>query len=168
MLSIGTIAPNFELYSTPDQRLRLDELRNKRVVLAFYPADWSPVCGDQMSLYNEMGKYFAKYNAQLLGISVDSKWSHMAFAGERHFHFPLLADFEPKGQVARQYEVYDQKTGECQRALYVIDEKGIIRWSYLSPVGINPGADGILNALEELNNKKKSINETIALPDHKK
>jgi peroxiredoxin len=154
MLPTGTIAPDFELYSTPDQQLKLSELRSKKVILAFYPADWSPVCDDQMTLYNEMGKYFAKHNAQLIGISVDSKWSHLAFCDRNKFHFPLLADFEPKGEIARLYEVFNDKTGECQRALYVIDEEGIIRWSYLSPVGMNPGADGILNALEELDNVK--------------
>jgi peroxiredoxin len=154
MLATETIAPDFTLYSTPDQKLQLSELRNKKVILAFYPADWSPVCDDQMTLYNEMGKYFSRYNAQLIGISVDSKWSHLAFTEHNKFHFPLLSDFEPKGEVARQYEAYDEKTGECRRALYVIDEKGIIRWSYLSPVGINPGADGILNALEELDSIK--------------
>ncbi len=154
MLKLGTVAPDFELYATPDQKLRLDELKGKKVILAFYPADWSPVCGSQMNLYNEMGKYFTGHNAQLIGISVDSKWCHSAFSGENHFYFPLLADFEPKGAVARSYEAYDERTGECRRALYVLDETGIIRWNYLSPVGINPGADGILNSLEELDNIK--------------
>ncbi len=107
-----------------------------------------------MNLYNEMGKYFSKHNAQLIGISVDSKWCHAAFSEHNHFYFPLLADFEPKGAVSRLYEVYNEGTGECQRALYVIDEVGIIRWNYLSPLGINPGADGILSALEELDNIK--------------
>jgi peroxiredoxin len=154
MLPIGTMAPDFELYSTPDQKLLLSDIINKKVVLVFYPADWSPVCDDQMTLYNEMGKYFARHNAQLIGISVDSKWCHLAFAEHRQFHFPLLSDFEPKGEVARLYEAYDAKTGECKRALYVIDENRIIRWNYLSPVGLNPGADGILNALEEIDNLK--------------
>ncbi|WP_241237998.1 redoxin domain-containing protein [Pseudoflavitalea rhizosphaerae] len=154
MLPRGTTAPDFELYSTPDQKLKLSDLKNKKVILAFYPADWSPVCDDQMNLYNEMGKFFSRHNAQVLGISVDSKWSHLAFADHNKFHFPLLSDFEPKGEVARLYEVYNEKTGECQRALYVLDEAGLIQWSYLSPVGINPGADGILNALEELDNVK--------------
>ncbi len=150
MLTTGTEAPDFELHSTPDQKLKLSELRGKKVILAFYPADWSPVCGDQMSLYNETLKFFTKHNAQLLGISVDSKWCHLAFSQDHKFHFPLLADFEPKGNVAKMYQVYDDTLGECQRALFVIDEKGIIRWNYLSPVGINPGADGILDALEQL------------------
>ena len=158
MLAKGTIAPEFELYATPDQQLKLSELKSRKVILAFYPADWSPVCDDQMNLYNEMGKYFARHNAQIIGISVDSKWSHLAFTDANKFHFPLLSDFEPKGEVARLYGVYNDKTGECQRALYVIDEEGIIQWSYLSPVGMNPGADGILNALEELDNVK-AINQ---------
>ncbi len=150
MLAIGTQAPDFELNSTPDQKLKLSELLGKKIILAFYPADWSPVCSDQMVLYNETLKFFSKHNAQLLGISVDSKWSHLAFSENRKLHFPLLADFEPKGQVAKMYGVYDEKEGQSKRALFVLDEKGIIRWNYLSPVGINPGADGILEALENL------------------
>ena len=156
MLAVETFAPDFELNCTPDQKLKLSELRGKKIILAFYPADWSPVCSDQMSLYNEMLKFFSRHNAQLIGISVDSKWCHLAFSESHKFHFPLLADFEPKGAVSKLYEVYDEKEGESLRALYVVDEKGIIRWNYLSPVGINPGADGILDALEDLD-KSKSI-----------
>lgn len=149
MLPIGTIAPGFELYSGPDQKQSLENLRGKKVILAFYPADWSPVCGSQMNLYNEMEEYFTKYNAQLLGISVDSRWCHAAYGEENGFYFPLLADFEPKGEVSRLYGAYDEKKGECQRALYVIDEDGVIIWNYLSPIDINPGANGILQALEK-------------------
>lgn len=154
MLTNGTIAPAFSLFATPDQKLSLDEFRGRKVILAFYPADWSPVCGDQMTLYNEILKYFRKYNAEVLGISVDGKWCHLAFSTERKLHFPLLADFEPKGAVAKMYGVYDDKTGECKRALYVIDEEGTIQWNYLSPIGINPGADGILQALEDIDAMK--------------
>jgi peroxiredoxin len=154
MLAIGSTAPDFELYATPDQKLRLSELRGRRIILAFYPADWSPVCGSQMNLYNEMERFFAHHNAQLVGISVDSKWCHAAFSEQHHFYFPLLADFEPKGAVARLYEAYNEKTGESRRALYVLDENGIVRWNHLSPPGINPGADGILKALEQLDNSK--------------
>jgi peroxiredoxin len=150
MLAPGTPAPEFSLYATPDQQVKLSEFRGKRVILAFYPADWSPVCGDQMALYNETLRFFHKHNAEIIGISVDGKWCHLSFSKDRNLHFPLLADFEPKGAVAQQYEAYDEKLGECKRALYVIDEEGIIRWSYLSPVGVNPGADGILSALEEM------------------
>jgi len=151
MLQKGTAAPEFELYATPDQRLRLSELKGKRVILAFYPADWSPVCGDQMALYNEMLAYFKKHNAELVGISVDSKWCHTAFEQDRKLHFPLLADFEPKGEVSKLYGVYNDQEGHSKRALFVIDEEGIIQWSYLSPEGINPGADGIIDALKNIN-----------------
>jgi len=153
MLQKGDIAPDFALYATPDQRFSLSELKGRNVILAFYPADWSPVCSDQMALYNEMLKYFAKYDATILGISVDSKWCHLAFSQSRNLHFPLLADFEPKGEVAKAYGIYNEKEGECDRALFVIDKEGKIVWSYLSPTAINPGADGILDALEIVNPK---------------
>ncbi|WP_291914670.1 redoxin domain-containing protein [Chitinophaga sp. CB10] len=154
ILAPNTPAPDFELNSTPDQRLKLSDLKGKKVILSFYPADWSPVCSDQLALYNETLNIFREAGAELLGISVDSKWSHLAFSQDRKFHFPLLADFEPKGAVAKQYGVYNDKTGEAHRALFVIDEDGVIQWSYQSPDGINPGADGILDALEQLNNRK--------------
>ena len=157
MLAIGTKAPEFELHSTPDQKLKLSELRGKKVVLVFYPADWSPVCSDELTIYNEMSRFFSKHNAQVVGVSVDSKWCHMAFSKDHKFHFPVLADFEPKGLVSKLYEVYDEKEGESLRALYVLDEEGIIRWNYLSPLGMNPGADGILDALEELDKQKSTI-----------
>jgi peroxiredoxin len=118
------------------------------VILVFYPADWSAVCGDQVVLYNEILPVFNEYNAQLLGISVDGVWCHKAFAQSRNLDFPLLSDFEPKGAVARAYGVYREEDGTSERALFVIDAKGIIRWSYVSPIGVNPGADGILAALE--------------------
>src|SRR5438105_15872882 len=102
----GTMAPDFALPSTPDQTVSLAEFRGQAVLLAFYPADWSPVCGDQMALYNEVLGEFRRFNAELLGISVDGSWCHLAFAGDRHLHFPLLADFEPKGRVAELYGVY--------------------------------------------------------------
>ena len=150
ILSPGTLAPAFDLQSTPDQRLTLADFRGRNVILAFYPADWSPVCGDQLALYNELLDEFRAHDAQLLGISVDGVWCHAAFARDRHYHFPLLADFEPKGRVARAYRSYEERTGVAERSLYVIDRTGIVRWSYLSPMGVNPGADGILEALEKL------------------
>jgi peroxiredoxin len=128
----------------------LAELRGKPVILAFYPEDWSPVCSDQMALYQEVLPEFRKFNAELVGISVDGVWCHLAFAQDRNLHFPLLSDFEPKGAVARAYGVYRTKEGTSERALFVIDADGIVRWSYISPVGVNPGADGILRALEGL------------------
>ena len=147
---VGQRAPDFALKATPDQTISLKQLLGKPIVLVFYPADWSPVCGDQVSLYNEMLSEFQGYGAQIVGISVDGAWCHTAFAKDRKLRFPLLADFEPKGAVAKKYGVYDAETGTTQRALFVIDADGIVRWKYVSPVGINPGADGILDALETL------------------
>ena len=154
MLQKGELAPAFKLYATPDQQFSLEELKGKNIILAFYPADWSPVCSDQMALYNETLRFFSKYDAHILGISVDSKWCHLAFSQSRNLHFPLLADFEPKGAVSKKYDVYNEAEGESERALFVIDKNGIIAWSYLSPAAINPGADGILDALEQLSSKK--------------
>jgi peroxiredoxin len=147
-LGPGTQAPDFALHATPDQVLRLSELRGRPVILAFYPADWSAVCGDQLALYNEILPEFRAYGADLIGISVDGVWCHAAFARDRHLHFSLLSDFEPKGAVSRLYGAYREQDGTCERALFVLDADGIIRWSYCSPVAVNPGADGILNALE--------------------
>lgn len=149
----GTEAPDFELPATPDQRVSLSEFRAQPVILAFYPEDWSPVCSDQLGLYQAVLPEFQMFNAELIAISVDSAWSHVAFARDRNLHFPLLSDFEPKGEVARTYHVYRAKEGTSERALFLIDADGIIRWSYVSPVGVNPGADGILRALEDLGKK---------------
>jgi peroxiredoxin len=150
ILGPGTAAPSFRLRSTPDQFLALSDFRGSNLILAFYPADWSPVCGDQMNLYNELLPEFRQYNAQLLGVSVDGAWCHLAFSQDRKFRFPLVSDFEPKGEVARAYGVYSQAEGVSERALFVIDDQGIIQWSYVSPMGVNPGADGILRALDNL------------------
>ena len=152
----GKEAPDFELSATPDQKVMLSEFRGQPVILAFYPEDWSPVCSDQLALYQAVLPEFRKFNAELIGISVDSVWSHLAFAKDRNLHFPLLSDFEPKGEVARIYQVYRAKEGTTERALFVIDADGIIRWSYVSPVGVNPGADGILRALESLEKEEPS------------
>lgn len=151
ILQEGMPAPYFELSATPDQNLQLSALRGKRVVLAFYPADWSPVCGDQLDLFNAALKYFSDYNAQVIGISVDSAWSHMAFSKDRNFHFPLLADFEPKGAVSKLYGCYNGVKGCSDRALFIIDEDGVVCWREIYPEGINPGVDGVLEALESIN-----------------
>jgi peroxiredoxin len=152
ILSPGKHAPDFTLRVTPDQFLSLSDLRSRPVILAFYPADWSPVCGDQMTLYNEILPEFRKHDAELLGISVDGAWCHQAFVRDRHLHFPLLADFEPKGAVSKKYGAYRKGEGVSERALFVLDRQGVIFWSYRSPVAVNPGADGILDALDRLSN----------------
>ena len=146
----GTAAPGFELPTGPDERAALSAFRGRPVILAFYPADWSPVCTDQMALYQEILPEFQAYGAQLFGISADGVWCHRAFAKSRNLAFPLLSDFEPKGEVSRAYGAYRYGDGTSERALFVIDPDGVVRWSYLSPVGVNPGADGILRALDDL------------------
>jgi len=149
-LEAGTPAPDFQLHSTPDQSVSLADFKGSPLILAFYPADWSPVCTDQMALYNEILPEFQRLGAKLAGISVDSAWCHIAFAKDRNLHFPLLADFHPKGEVAKCYGVYDENIGMAERALFVLDGEGVIAWSYVSPIGVNPGADGILTALEAM------------------
>jgi peroxiredoxin len=150
VLAPGTTAPDFTLNKSPDEQLTLSDLRGRPVILVFYPADWSPVCGDELALFNEVLPEFQRYDAQLVGISVDSVWCHKAYAQARNLDFPLLADFEPKGDVCRKYNSYRTKDGFAERSLFVIDAAGVIRWSYLSDVGKNPGADGVLAALEEM------------------
>jgi peroxiredoxin len=134
----------------------LHELRGRPVVLIFYPADWSPVCNDELAVYNELLPEFARFDAQLLGISVDGVWCHNAFADARNLRFALLADFEPKGEVAKMYGVYREQDGVSERASFVIDPEGIIRWNEVSPVGINPGAAGVLEALETMASEQKA------------
>ena len=162
ILQAGTAAPEFTLQTTPDQTLALSELRGRPVVLAFYPADWSPVCGDEMALFNAVLPDLQELGAEMIGISVDGVWCHAAFAKARNLHFPLLADFEPKGAVARQYGAYREQEGVSERALFVVDEKGTIAWSYLSPIGVNPGADGVLRALEALRDTGDASEEASA------
>ena len=146
----GTRAPEFTLHVTPDQALSLGDLAGKPTIIAFYPADWSPVCGDQMVLYNQVRPEFQRYGAELIGISVDGSWCHQAFAKHQNVHFPLLSDFEPKGAVARAYGAYREGDGVCERALFVLDRNGFVFWSYCAPIAVNPGADGILDALERM------------------
>jgi peroxiredoxin len=145
----GSPAPDFTLLATPDQSLSLSEFDGP-VVLIFYPADWSPVCGDELTMFQAASKLFHDRGAQLLGISVDGAWSHNAFRADHKIEFPLLADFQPKGAIARAYDVYDEKDGICERALFVIDRDKKVSWSYVSPVGVSPGADGALSAVEAL------------------
>jgi peroxiredoxin len=154
ILQPGAKAPDFSLRSTPDQTVSLREFRGAPLVLVFYPADWSPVCGDQLALYNELLQDFRQHRANILGLSVDGAWCHLAYAKQRNLRFALLSDFEPKGAVARAYGAYRQQEGVAERALFVLDGGGVITWSYLSPIGVNPGADGILDALENLDRKE--------------
>lgn len=151
ILQKDTKAPDFQLLNPEGKLVSLKDFHQKKnVVLIFYPADWSPVCGDEIALFSEMKSIFDKEETVLLGISVDSFFCHKAFTDDRKVHFQLLADFEPKGEVARKYGVYNDQAGYDSRALFLIDKQGQIVWSYLSPDEINPGADGVLDALEKL------------------
>jgi peroxiredoxin len=149
-LAAGTKAPDFTLRATPDQTVSLSELRGHPVALIFYPADWSPVCTDELAVFNQLLPEFERMGARVVGISVDGVWCHMAFAEARNYQFTLLSDFEPKGEVARRYGVYREREGTSERASFVIDADGVIVWREVSPVGINPGAGGVLAALESL------------------
>jgi peroxiredoxin (alkyl hydroperoxide reductase subunit C) len=146
----GAPAPDFSLRSGPDEIVSLERFRGRPLIIAFYPADWSPVCGDQMSLYQAVLPEFEEYGARIVGISVDGPWSHAAYAKQRGITFPLLSDFEPKGEVARAFGVYRAEEGVSERALFVLDGEGVVRWSHVSPGEVNPGADGILQALQSL------------------
>ncbi|WP_329102983.1 redoxin domain-containing protein [Micromonospora sp. NBC_01699] len=151
----GQPAPEFTLPTGPDEQVSLADFRGRPTVLAFYPADWSPICGDQMALYQAMRPELDRYGAALVGISVDSVWCHQAFAMSEGIEFPLLADFEPKGGVARRYGVYGAD-GYAKRALFVLDQQARVSWSYVSPTDVNPGADGILDALDDLSSRQQS------------
>jgi len=148
-LQKGDAAPEFSLPATPDQWVKLSELQGP-VVLIFYPADWSPVCGDELSMFQAALGLFAKHGAQLVGISVDSSWCHLAYKADRKLGFPLLADFHPKGAVAKSYGVFRDDDDTTERAIFVLDAQHNVAWSYVSPVGISPGVDGALRALEAL------------------
>ena len=150
VLPAGTPAPEFDLPSGPDATLGLADLRGRPAVLVFYPADWSPVCSDQMVLYQEIRPMLDEFNAQIVGVSVDGIWCHQAWGHHRGIEYPLLSDFEPKGAVSRAFGAYREAEGISERALFVLDPDGAIHWSYLSPIDVNPGADGILRALEDL------------------
>lgn len=156
ILSPGTKAPDFTLKQHGNKDLSLSDLRGRPTVLVFYPADFSPVCGDELALFNEALDELKKYDAQVVGISVDGIWCHGAYAKHKNLEIPLLSDFEPKGDVSRKYGAYRVQDGVSERALFVIDADGIIRWSYLSPIDQNPGVDGVLNALEELHERALS------------
>ena len=128
LLRPGTAAPDFALKAPPDQTLSLADFRGQPLIIAFYPADWSPVCGDQMALYNEVLPEFRRHKAGIVGISVDGAWCHAAYARHSRLRFPLLSDFEPKGGVARAYHAYRSQDGVAERALFVLDAAGAVHW----------------------------------------
>jgi peroxiredoxin len=149
VLDEGATAPDFTLADESGGSVTLSHIKVP-VVLIFYPADWSPVCSDELSVFSAAQQLFEARGAQLLGVSVDGKWCHQAFRSQRNLAFPLLADFEPKGAVAQSFGVYRHEDGISERALFVINSSQQITWREVFPLGENPGADGALRAIEAL------------------
>lgn len=147
----NTPALDFTLPDGEAQPVKLSDYRGKNVVLAFYPADWSPVCGNELALFQETLEDIHSHNAEILGISVDGHWSHRAWAEHQHITFPLLSDFWPHGAVSQQYGVFRQSDGVSERALFFIDETGMIRGSWVAEdPAIAPGLSIIFNMLEQM------------------
>jgi peroxiredoxin len=148
MIAVGEQAPDFTLRDQDGEKVSLSDYRGRKVMLVFYPADFSPVCGDQFSIYQEVKPEIDETGAELVGISVDSAWAHKAFQEKLGFEFTLLSDFEPKGEVARAYGSYIDRVGTANRALVLIDGDGVVAWTYESSnPGEFPGANVIFDAL---------------------
>lgn len=148
MIEPGTPAPGFTLTDQAGETVSLADFRGRRVVLAFYPADFSPVCTDQLSVYQEVMPEIEAQGATVLGISVDGHWSHRAFAERLGIEIRLLSDFHPKGAVAEAYGAYLPDYGTSNRSLVLVDEEGIVRWVHQSPSPLEiPGANLIFDAL---------------------
>jgi peroxiredoxin len=149
-LAPGTPAPPFSLRCGPHCEVSPADYRGRPLVLAFYVADWHPVCTVQLERYKGLTPELERYGAALLAISADGVWCHAAFARARGLDFPLLADRAPRGAVARAYGVYDPRREAACRALFVVDPAGTVVWSAVFPEALDPGVDGILTALEAL------------------
>jgi peroxiredoxin len=149
MIEPGSPAPAFSLPDQDGKRVSLSDFGGQTVVLVFYPADFSPVCTDQLSVYQEILPQLEEQGAKLVGISVDSAFCHKAFQQHQGLSFPLLADFHPKGEVAKAYGVWSEDHGMAGRALVMVGADGVVQWSYLSPPLEIPGANLIFDALEQ-------------------
>ena len=150
MIEAGAEAPDFTLRDQDGSEVSLSDLKGKTVVLVFYPLDFSPVCTDQLNVYQEVLSELEERGATLIGISIDSAFAHKAFQAHLGVTIPLLADFHPKGEVAREYGVYNEKHGVTNRALVMIGPDGKVLWSYKSPSPLEiPGANLIFDALKE-------------------
>ena len=147
-LTAGEQAPDFGLHDTPHARLALEDFGGAAVVLLFYVADWHPVATDQLTQFAELMPELERLGASVVGVSVDGTWSHAAFARATAVPFPLLADDDPPGAVARAYGVFVRESGRSRRGLFVIDPNGVVRWSATFPDEVNPGVDGVLSSLE--------------------
>ncbi len=150
MIEPGSVAPDFTLPDQDGNEVSLARLRGGTTVLAFYPLDFSPVCTDQLNVYQEVLGELEAAGARLFGVSVDSAFAHKAFQERLGITIPLLADFNPKGEVARGYGVYAEERGHAERALVMIDPGGVVRWAHVSPSPLEiPGANLIFDALAQ-------------------
>ena len=148
MIAVGEQAPDFTLRNQDGEKVSLSDYRGRKVMLVFYPGDFSPVCGDQFSIYQEVKPEIEAKGVELVGVSVDSFFAHKAFQEKLGFDTTLLSDFEPKGEVARAYGSYVEKMGFANRTLVLVDEDGTVAWTYESPnPGEFPGANVIFDAL---------------------
>ena len=150
MIEPGAEAPDFSLPDQDGKTVSLADLKGQTSVLVFYPMDWSPICTDQLNVYQEVLGELEQKGAHLYGVSVDSAFSHKAFQQHLGISFPLLADFHPKGEVSKAYGVYIEERGHNQRALVMIGPDGTVVWSHQSPTPLEiPGANLIFDALEQ-------------------
>jgi peroxiredoxin len=149
MIEAGSPAPEFTLRDQDGNKVSLADYRGRTVVLVFYPADFSRVCTDQLSVYQEVLPQFEEAGTQLVGISVDGAFCHKAFQDHQGLTIPLLADFHPKGEVAKAYGVWSEQHGVAGRALVMVGPDGVVQWSYMSPPLEVPGANLIFDALEQ-------------------
>jgi peroxiredoxin len=150
MIEPGTAAPEFTLSDQDGREVSLSDFSGQTVVLAFYPADFSPVCTDQLNVYQEVLGELEQRGVKLVGISVDSAWAHKAFQAHLGVTIPLLADFHPKGAVAKAYGAYVEERGVAKRALVMVGPDGVVQWSYESPSPLEiPGANLIFDALDQ-------------------
>jgi peroxiredoxin len=149
MIAAGEPAPEFTLRDQDGEKVSLSDYRGRKVLLVFYPQDFSPVCSDQLSIYQEVKPEIAERGVELVGISIDHPWAHRAFQEKLGIDTRLLADFEPKGEVARAYGAYIERVGHSNRSLVLIDEEGTVEWVHESPTPLEiPGANVIFDALE--------------------
>jgi peroxiredoxin len=148
MIAVGDKAPDFTLRDQDGEKVSLSDFRGRKVLLIFYPGDFSPVCGDQLSIYQEVKPEIEEKGVEMIGISVDSFFAHKAFQEKLGIDTRLLSDFEPKGEVARAYGSYVEKMGFANRTLVLVDEAGTVAWTYESPnPGEFPGANVIFDAI---------------------
>jgi peroxiredoxin len=150
MIQPGAPAPDFTLADQDGNQVSLADFGGRTAVLVFYPADFSPVCTDQLSVYQEVLPQLEERGASLVGISVDGAFCHRAFQEHLGVSYPLLADFHPKGEVAKRYGVWSEEHGVAGRALVVVAPDGKVSWSYMSPPLEVPGANLIFDALDQL------------------